>query len=115
MEAAGDASAGKELKSPSRVLALLALIPPLNVLLWPLSILGMCEEGRSRPEGSREARIARQSGVFVFWCGLKLISIYFHCRMPFVVLCIEADRRGAHDNIVITHPEKSPNANNIAV
>ena len=27
----------------------------------------------------------RISGVFVFWCGLKLISVCVHCGMPFVV------------------------------
>ena len=55
------------------------------------------------------------AGVFVFWCGPKLISVCIHCGMPFVVLGFEANCGRAHDNIVIAHPKKPSNADNITV
>ncbi len=52
--------------------------------------------------------LVRRSGVFVFWCSLKLVSIYFHCCMPFFVFGIEVDCGRARDNTVFAEPEKSP-------
>lgn len=54
------------------------------------------------------------AGVFVFWCGFKLIGVYVHCGMPFVVLGIEANCRRSHYNIAIARPQKPTNVDNIA-
>ncbi len=49
-------------------------------------------------------------------CGY-IVSVggFLGIGVPFVVLGFEADCRRAHNNIVITHPEKPSNADNVAV
>jgi hypothetical protein len=55
------------------------------------------------------------TGIYVLWCGSKLVSGCVHCGMPFVVHRIEPNCRWAHDNTVIARPEKPSNIDNITI